>query len=403
MPIIKSKLDTDLYKLCMAQLVLHGGFAGMHFRDIEAEYSFINRGTQKFSEEFVQKLRREIDALADLPTLTPKEMSYLATFCPFVSKNFLEWYSAYHFDPKEVTVALQEDGQLRVTITGPWSRTIFWEVPLMALISELYFQDQQPDKQWENRCRVKAEKMAAAGLTMGDFGTRRRFSRAVQESVIDIIRSVFFNAQSKNHVCRFTGTSNVDIACQRGIKCLGTHGHEIFMAMGAIFGYRFANRITMQCWQDEFRGSLGIALSDTYTTDVFFRDFDAFFARLFDGIREDSSRDLHEFIDKTIIHYSRLLIDPLSKTILFSNNLTDDKAIDAHNYCRGRIKCAFGIGTFLTNDCGTLPLNMVIKLTAVRLPGREWVPTVKLSDSPGKYTGDPKEVEICKNMLGIKE
>jgi nicotinate phosphoribosyltransferase len=108
------------------------------------------------------------------------------------------------------------------------------------------------------------------------------------------------------------------------------------------------------------------------------------------------------FADKAINHYQGLGIDPKTKTIVFSDSLNDQKAIEINEHCKDRIKTAFGIGTFLTNDCGYTPLNMVIKLAQVTLNGARTVNCVKLSDSPGKYTGDPQEVALCKSMLGLE-
>jgi len=185
------------------------------------------------------------------------------------------------------------------------------------------------------------------------------------------------------------------------VKPIGTHAHEWFMFHAAKYGYKMANKLAMENWTDVFRGDLGIALSDTFTTEVFFKSFDRKFAKLYDGVRHDSG-DAIEFADKVIQHYQSLGIDPKSKVIVFSDGLTPEKAVEIKNHCRSRIKCSFGIGTNFSNDVGPTPLNMVIKITEAKPEGEDWIHCIKLSDSKGKHTGDKKEIEVAKYMLNIK-
>ena len=157
----------------------------------------------------------------------------------------------------------------------------------------------------------------------------------------------------------------------------------------------------MENWTDVFRGDLGIALSDTFTTEVFLKSFDKKFAKLYDGVRQDSG-DPIKFTDKIIDHYKKLDINPKTKVIIFSDALNPEKAVEIKDYCRGKIMCSFGIGTNFSNDVGVTPLNMVIKIMEAKPEGEEWMPTIKLSDSSGKHTGDKKEIEIAKYTLNIK-
>ena len=166
--------------------------------------------------------------------------------------------------------------------------------------------------------------------------------------------------------------------------------------------YKEANKKAMDAWVNVFRGDLGIALPDTFTTDVFFKQFERLFSKLYDGVRHDSD-DPIEFAKKAINHYEKMTIDPKTKAIVFSNNLNTEKAVEIKDFCRGKIKCSFGIGTYFTNDVGVTPLNMVIKMTEAKPEGEDhWIPTIKLSDDLGKHTGDEKEIEICKHVLNIK-
>jgi nicotinate phosphoribosyltransferase len=186
-----------------------------------------------------------------------------------------------------------------------------------------------------------------------------------------------------------------------GLNPHGTHAHEWFMFMGAQYGFKMSNYMALKHWSDVFHGELGIALTDTLTTDVFFKSFDTKFAKLFDGVRHDSA-DPFVFADKAIKSYTDLGIDPTTKTIVFSDSLNTDLCIKIHKHCANSIKHSFGVGTHLTNDVGVKPLNMVIKLTGAKVLG-EWIPTVKLSDNTGKHTGDKRTIELCKEILNINQ
>lgn len=91
------------------------------------------------------------------------------------------------------------------------------------------------------------------------------------------------------------------------------------------------------------------------------------------------------------------------KYIIFSDALNPEKVEEITKACRGRIGISFGIGTNLTNDVGLAPSNIVMKLISVKGINNEWIPTVKLSDEKGKYTGDPKMIELAKEFLQIRD
>lgn len=329
--------------------------------------------------------------MADLQ-LSAEELKYLEETCYFLTPVYLDFLNHYRYDAGEVNVHVDvDDGNLQLTITGPWFRTILWEVPLMALVSELYFEMTSPCTISRNDQRAnnteKAERLRDAKVNFADFGTRRRFCAHNQERVIEDILTVEGNT--------LVGTSNVHFAKQFGIRPIGTHAHEWFMFHAGQNGYRLANKSAMDAWTAAYNGNLGIALTDTYTTDVFLRSFDATKARLFDGVRQDSGDPL-EFADKMLEHYRKLRIDPLTKTIVFSDGLNTDKAIRIRQYCDGKINVSFGIGTHMTNDIGPKALNMVIKLSGCRTDAAsEWIPVVKLSDVEGKHTGTKDEIDLC--------
>ena len=334
-------------------------------------------------------MRYDLQQLTHL-ALRTEEKQFLLKHCPYLDPAFVDFFSGYRYDPHEVDLS-QDDGDLKVVIEGPWYRTIYWEVLLMSMISEQYFisthAEPLPEDELRKKVLTKKEIIQDLGVGVADFGTRRRFSHDNHNKVVYLLKDVLI------------GTSNLYFAMLHGLKPIGTVAHEMIMTMGALFGFRLANKIAMENWVEIFRGDLGIALSDTYTTDVFLQSFDRKFAKLFDGVRQDSG-DPIEQAEKIVNHYDSLGIDPTSKTIVFSDGLNLDKVAGIHEWRKGKIRDAFGIGTFLTNDVGVKPLNFVIKLTEVEMGGK-WVPTVKLSDAVGKNTGDPKTVQLCKDILGV--
>ncbi len=388
--ILNSILDNDLYKFTMQNAVVK------IFPRAIARYRFINRDKTPFPDGFAQELRKQVQAMSGLK-LTADEKKFLHEKCYYLDPTYLDFLSGYRFDPGEIGI-VQNKGELEVSIEGYWYRTILWEVPLMAMISELYFKltGQKGDSEQEitERARHKAVKFNNLNVKIADFGTRRRFSYENHDRVI----RAFMNY---GKLC-FTGTSNVHFAQKYNLTPIGTHAHEWFMFHAAKYGFKMANKLALENWVRVYRGDLGIALSDTFTSDVFFRSFDTKFAKLFDGVRQDSG-DPIEFAKKTIAHYESLRIDPKSKTIIFSDGLTPEAVEKIAAYARGKIKISFGIGTNLTNDVGVTPLNIVIKLTEARPEGHEWESTVKLSDTTGKYTGDKKQISLSKTILGISD
>jgi nicotinate phosphoribosyltransferase len=379
---IPSLLDTDHYKITMGQVIFH------YFPRTRAHYRFHNRAGTAFPEGFANGLRAQIDRLADLQA-TAEEIAWLQRTVRYLKPTYLEWLAHYRFNPTEVTVQ-QQDGKLDIDIVGPWYRTVFWEVPLMALVSELYFAGRRPAEDWQQRIVGKAERMAGAGVHWVDFGTRRRFAYTVQDKVNEIMR---------RYRPLFMGTSNPHFAMKYDLVPMGTYAHEGPMAMQALSGVVTCNEAWMDAWVREYEGDLGIALTDTVTSAHFFRTFGLKETKLFDGIRQDSGLP-PAIADMALRHYQGLNIDPRSKRIIFSDSLDDNKLIALHEQFSERILVTGGIGTFLTNDVGHKPLNMVIKLAAVDF-GHGWKPVVKLSDDPGKYSGEPERIAAALVELGL--
>jgi nicotinate phosphoribosyltransferase len=395
-------LDNDLYKFTMMQAVI-----SLFPREI-VRYKFINRGRTQFPDGFADELKSKIKLLSSVTGFLDNDSVEYLKSIRFLSPFYIDYLSKYKFDPKEVKIT-QVGGDVDIMIEGYWYRTILWEVPLLAIISETYYEmtGQSYDKLahdgvfGKNR-GITAEINTKKGkdfkifnVKVADFGTRRRHSFDNHKCVIwDLKQSAENN---------LVGTSNVYMAKEYGIKAIGTMAHEWIMFHGAKYGFHEANKLALNNWVEVYSGDLGIALSDTYTTDSFFNSFDVLMCKTFDGVRHDSG-DPIIFGEKVIAHYKKMGLDEnviKSKTIVFSDSLDFDKVLKIENAFRGRINTSYGIGTWLTNDIpGVKPLNIVIKMDSV-LIGTDWVPAVKLSDEPGKYTGNKETIELAKKVLGI--
>lgn len=382
--IINDLTDNDLYKFTTMNAV------EKKFPAAEVVYKFVNRGKTQFPVGFDKALRQEVDAMATL-TLSDEAEQFIRQRCYFFDPVFIDLLKGFRFNPNEVMIK-QTGGDLEVEIKGLWYRTVLWEVPLMAIISELYYRmtGQSPDN-YVPRAIEKARAFTQIGAEISEFGTRRRFSFEVQNNVVAVL---------KEHMGKYlNGTSNVYLAMKHNLTPIGTHPHEWFMYHGAHYGYRMATAISLENWVDVYQGSLGIALTDTFTTTDFLRSFEAKYAKLFDGVRWDSG-DPITFTNNALAHYNNLRIDTRSKTIVYSDSLDLDKVKAIKQHVNGRIHDVYGIGTSLTNDVGVTPLNMVIKLFEAKPAGYDhFIPTVKLSDVAGKHTGDPEEIEICLRII----
>lgn len=384
---LQSILDNDFYKFTMQQCVVK------LFPRAKARYAFINRGKHRFPNGFADALQQSVNAMASLK-LSREEKKWLSVTCPYLDPVYLDFLEGYAYDPSEVKI-IQQDDQLEIFVEGYWYRTILWEVPLLCLISENFYATQNLQRESDNEVientKLKMEAYRKLGVTIAEFGTRRRHSFKVHQLVVEAL---------KKYGKTFVGTSNVYLAMTNATKPIGTHAHEWFMFHAARYGFKMANTLALEHWVDVYRGDLGIALSDTFTTNEFYEVFDKKFTKLFDGVRHDSG-DAVEFADKTIEHYKSNGIDPLSKTIIFSDALNLEKVNRIADHCRGKIGISFGIGTNFTNDVGLKPMNIVIKMTEALPEAQPWIPVVKLSDEPGKHSGDENTIRLAKEVLGI--
>ncbi|PKL95302.1 MAG: nicotinate phosphoribosyltransferase [Gammaproteobacteria bacterium HGW-Gammaproteobacteria-8] len=387
--IIESLLDTDIYKFSMMHVVLH------QFPGAEVEYRFKCRTPDVDLKPLARELEREIEQLCSL-SLDPEELNFLASQRYFKS-DFIEFLRLFHLQSRFVEIGEQDD-QLSITIRGPWLHTILFEVPLLAMVSELYTRMRYPSEdlaEARRRLAQKVEQVRALdrpdAFVFADFGTRRRFSRAWQDEVVTTLAREIPES--------LRGTSNVRLARALGLVPIGTMAHEFIQAAQAL-GPRLAEtqRFAFEIWAREYRGDLGIALSDTYSLKAFLRDFDMYFCKLFDGARQDSG-DPIVWGEAMIAHYRNNRVDPRTRRLVFSDSLTIPRAAEIWYRFRDRIQVSFGIGTHLTHDTGTEPLNIVIKMT--RCNGQ---PVVKLSDSPGKVVStDPAYLAWVRQAFDVPE
>ena len=388
--IIRSILDSDLYKFSMQHAVIK------HFPRLKVRYKFTDRNNTVYPNGFDKLVMSEVKKMEAL-YLTVDEKKFLTEKCGnYFPPTYIDFLNGYKFDSSEVLIKLDNKNNLDILIESYWYRSILWEVPIMAIISELYFKEtgQIVDIQkFESQDINKIQIMNDHNAFFCDMGARRRYSFDNQDRIVKLFSTI------PNNV--FVGTSNVYLAYKQNIKPIGSIAHEFFMVIACIYGVQQANKITMDLWLDTYQyNQLGTVLPDTFTLDFFLKSFEYKYAANFNSIRHDSG-DPYIFADKVIRHYKSLNIDPMTKTIIFSDGLDIETAVKIKEYCVGKIKSSFGIGTNLTNDIGVKPLNMVIKISEV-LVDDNWVGAVKLSDNKGKYTGKIEDVELYKGILKIK-
>ncbi|HET6430961.1 nicotinate phosphoribosyltransferase [Dyella sp.] len=374
--IIQSLLDTDLYKFSMMQVVLH------QYPGAEVEYRFKCRTPGVNLVPYIEEIRAELDHLCSL-RFTPSELDYLRGW-RYIKSDFVDFLGLFQLNAKYVSIepAAQGSGEIEIRIRGPWLHTILFEVPLLAIVNEVYFRNTQPELDLaEGRERLRAkiallrDTPGYGGCRIADYGTRRRFARHWQEEVVTTLRDTLGE--------QLAGTSNVWLARQLGLTPLGTLAHEYLQAHQAL-GPRLRDSqvAALEAWAREYRGDLGIALSDVYGLNAFLRDFDMYFCKLFDGTRHDSG-DPFAWGERVLAHYRANRVDPRGKILVFSDGLDIPAVMKLYAHFQGRCLLAFGVGTNLTNDVGPTPLQIVIKM--VRCNGQ---PVAKLSDSPGKNMCD---------------
>lgn len=374
---IKSILDNDFYKFTMMEAVW------AKYPKAQVTYAFTNRDkTFKFNSAFLEKLKKDIQNLSQLK-LQDHEYAWLHEK-KFFSDAFLDYLKAFRFNPELIQATIDANGDLDLKYSGLWVDTILFEVPLLALITESYFATEVTDwdhdlAHYQARSLEKGKKLSEAGVIYGEIGTRRRCSYEIQKAAIE----GFMAVDSK--INTYIGTSNVHFSEVYKTPPVGTMAHEWVMGHAGMFGVEHANRKALETWLEVHKGKYDTALTDTYTTDLFFKDITKELAEKYGSLRQDSGSPF-EFTDKALEYYKNVGIDPKTKKIIYSDSLDVEKAIEVKNYAAGKIDPIIGIGTHFTNDFPhKRTINIVIKLETIN-----GTPVAKTTDDPSKATG-PKE------------
>ncbi len=379
-PIITSLLETDAYKFSMGQAIYH------QFSDYKTTWSFKCRNTDvRFTPEMIEEIKRQIKLYCDL-RFTEEELEYLHAI-KWIKGSYCDFLRLWKPRFEDFSFGTDAPCGLTIETKGTWLNTSMYEIPTLAIVNEVYFRMAYDyDKLFESfkrRLEAKVEKLKTDEYELGafsEFGLRRRLSGEAQDLAVQML------SKNKYPTSTFVGTSNVYLAKKHGITPVGTMAHEWIMCVGQgnhKHNPAFSNWYALDAWVKEYGVLNGTALTDAITTDCFLEDFQLTYATLFSGVRHDSA-DPFEWGDKMIAHYKSLGIDPLTKTLLFSDSLNFEKATKINRYFKGKSKVAFGIGTFIANDTDEPSLNIVMKTTACN-----GMDVAKISDVPGKG--------MCKN------
>ncbi len=376
--IIQSLLDTDLYKFTMLQVILH------QFPQTHSVYHFRCRNLDKIAyplREIRDELEYELDRLCEIE-FKADELAYLRSL-RFIKSDFVDYLELFRLKRRFIKVGIDAENRLDIKVEGPMIQAMFFEIFVLSIVNELYFRRLETPEvlaEGERRLQAKAELLREYAraqdaqdppFLVSDFGTRRRYTFAWQKHVLETLHAAAPEI--------FRGTSNVYLAKELGITPIGTMAHEFMQAFQALdVRLRDFQKASLEAWVHEYRGDLGIALTDVVGMDAFLADFDLYFAKLFDGLRHDSG-DPYVWGDKAYAHYQKLRIDSRTKMLTFSDGLDLERAWALHQYFKDRFKTSFGIGTNLTNDMGHTTLNIVLKL--VECNGQS---VAKISDTPGK-------------------
>ena len=378
--IITSLLETDMYKFSMGQAIYH------QFSEYKTTWSFKCRNTDvHFTDEMVDEIIRQIKLYCKL-NFTEEELEYLDGI-KWIKGSYVDFLRLWKPRFEDFEITKDAECGLAIETKGTWLNTSMYEIPTLAIVNEVYFRMNynydRLKRSFEDKLNEKIRRVTTGELNLGafsEFGLRRRLSAEAQEMAVKVL------AEHSYPASKFVGTSNVYLAKKFGLTPVGTMAHEWIMCVGQgnhKHNPAYSNWYSLDAWVKEYGVLNGTALTDAITTDCFLKDFQLTYATLFSGVRHDSG-DPYEWGNKMIAHYEKLGIDARTKTLLFSDNLDFEKASAIHDYFVGKIKVAFGIGTYISNDTDEPPLNIVMKTTACN-----GMDVAKISDTPGKG--------MCKN------
>ena len=390
-------LDNDFYKFSMMQAIFH------RFPDVNVEYELkVRNHPGELLRDLVLQIEKEVVHLCTL-RFDSGELAYLRNF-PWLTENFIEYLRLFQLNPDYIKVYYDETpgyyGNFRVSVSGSWLNTILFEVPVLAIVSELLSGKLEMNlggcgSMGISNLKTNVELVRSMGcssspyFTITDFGTRRRYSRKWQDMAIENYKALL--------PVVFIGTSNVYFARKHRLTPIGTQAHEWFMAHQALTRVADSQKLALENWVQEYRGRLGIALTDTIGMGPFLKDFDLYFAKLFDGCRWDSG-DAYDWTRQLVSHYKRFNIDPHLKTAVYSDKVNFAYAVELYRAFHDQIETSFGIGTAITNDVGIVAPQIVMKMTKCNSR-----PVAKVSDSEGKsMCPDEDYVRYLRQQFGVK-
>lgn len=371
---IHSLLENDMYKFSMGQCIYN------NFSSYTTTWKFKFRNWEKLGKvtpEMLSEIKDQVNKYCSL-SFSPGELLYLRSI-PWIKPAYIDFLKLWHPSSDEIYITNEDPSGLSITVQGSWLNTSMYEVPILAIVSEVYCKHRYPDHNCAAGGALEdiVNRLSSSNIKFSEFGLRRRYSDDVQNDMVRRLKDL----------PGFLGTSNVFLARQHHVKPMGTMAHEFIMCAGQgdpSWNPAYSNKAMMEAWTKEYGVDNGIALTDTIGTDMFLKDFDKKFATLFSGVRHDSGNPI-EWGNKMIEHYESLGIDPMTKTLLFSDSLTAESAALIAQTFKGRAKTAFGIGTFISNP-SPIKLNIVMKV--VECNG---LPVAKLSDVPGKGMCEDQE------------
>lgn len=389
--IINSLLEIDAYKASMGQTIYH------QFSGYTTTWTFKCRNKNVFfTPAMVEEIKNQIKAYCKL-RFKPDELEYLRSI-KWIRDDYIDFLRIWQPRYEDFIINTDAECGLNIEVKGTWLNTSMYEIPVLAIVNEVYFK-YQPNYEELKESYIKRLNEKIDWLVKGkyylsnfsEFGLRRRFSGEMQDLAVKKLSEIRLCAST------FVGTSNLYLAKKYNVTPVGTMAHEFIMCVGQgnhKHNPAYSNWYMMNAWVKEYGILNGIALTDTITTDCFLKDFQLTYATLFSGVRHDSG-DPIEWGDKMIEHYKSLGIDPTTKTLLFSDSLNFEKADKIFRHFSGKTKVAFGIGTYISNDTDMEPLNIVMKVTECN-----GLPVAKLSDCEGKnMCKDPEYVDYLKRTI----
>ena len=393
-PMIKSLLDTDLYKFSMGQVYHH------QFSTLKAVWDFRSRNVgegkdlpEKYTKEDREEITNQIRAYCAL-RFENEETSYLLRRCFWFREDYAWFLLNWKPNFEDFTIGADPNVGLALSFgekgCGLEDYIQYYEIPVLSITAETYYRNHfdydklLKESMEEHEKKILEMKSGKYHLgTWSEFGARRRLSYEFQEYVVR--RFV------EEKVPGFIGTSNVLLAKEYDVSPIGTCAHQLIEDVGQgdlTKNLAYSNLFAMEAWVKEYGVLNGIWLTDTVKDELCRRDMNLTYSVLFGGVRNDSG-DPYKWADNWVKHfedyykasnYREERVNPKNKTLLFSNNINNFQIWDGlTRYVEERAKPAFGIGTWLSGPQTIPALQNVAKVVMVN--GHH---VAKVSDDIGK-------------------